>query len=106
MPADIMPTDDKPLVLSNARLVLTDRVIEAGWIAVADGMIAGLGADRPPAGAEDVAGDFIIPGLIELHTDHLGAEAHYMPRPKLYSVIRWLPWCPMTPSSRPAASPR
>ena len=82
MPADIMLTDDKPLVLSNARLVLADRVIEAGWIAVADGMIAELGADRPPAGAEDVAGDFIIPGLIELHTDHL--EAHYMPRPKVY----------------------
>ncbi len=77
-----MPTDDKPLVLANARLVLADRVIEAGWIAVADGMIAELGADRPPAVAEDVAGDFIIPGLIELHTDHL--EAHYMPRPKVY----------------------
>ncbi len=73
---------DKPLVLSNANLVLADRVIEAGWIAVADGTIADFGADRPPAGAEDVAGDFIIPGLIELHTDHL--EAHYMPRPKVY----------------------
>jgi alpha-D-ribose 1-methylphosphonate 5-triphosphate diphosphatase len=77
-----MQPDNKPLVLSNARLVLADRVIEAGWIAVVDGMIAELGADRAPAGAEDVAGDFIIPGLIELHTDHL--EAHYMPRPKVY----------------------
>jgi alpha-D-ribose 1-methylphosphonate 5-triphosphate diphosphatase len=77
-----MQPDNKPLVLSNARLVLADRVIEAGWIAIVDGMIAELGADRAPAGAEDVAGDFIIPGLIELHTDHL--EAHYMPRPKVY----------------------
>src|SRR6202795_164103 len=81
MPADIMQTDNKPLVLSNARLVLADRVIEVGWSAVADGMIADFGWDRPPAG-EDVAGDFIIPGLVELHTDHL--EAHYMPRPKVY----------------------
>jgi len=77
-----MQTESKPLVLSNARLVLADRVIEAGWIAVVDGMIAEFGAERAPAGAQDVAGDFIIPGLIELHTDHL--EAHYMPRPKVY----------------------
>ena len=77
-----MQPDNKPLVLSNARLVLADRVIEAGWIAVVDGMIGDFGCDRPPAGAEDVGGDFIIPGLIELHTDHL--EAHYMPRPKVY----------------------
>ena len=74
--------ETKPLVLSNARLVLADRVIETGWIVIVDRMIADLGADRAPAGAEDVAGDFIIPGLIELHTDHL--EAHYMPRPKVY----------------------
>src|SRR5580704_7426926 len=75
-------TDHKSFVLSNARLVLVDRVIEAGWIAVVNGMIAEFGAERAPAGAHDVAGDFIIPGLIELHTDHL--EAHYMPRPKVY----------------------
>ena len=77
-----MPAIAPPTVLSNARLVLPDRVVEAGWIAMAEGLIAGLGADHPPAGARDMAGDFIIPGLIELHTDHL--EAHYMPRPKVY----------------------
>src|SRR3984893_15944474 len=77
-----MQLDRKPLVFCNVRLVLADRVIEAGWIAVADGMIADFGTGRPPAGAEDVAGDFVIPGLIELHTDHL--EAHSMPRPKVY----------------------
>jgi alpha-D-ribose 1-methylphosphonate 5-triphosphate diphosphatase len=45
-------------------------------------MVAEFGTGSPPAGAEDAEGDFIIPGLIELHTDHL--EAHYMPRPKVY----------------------
>jgi alpha-D-ribose 1-methylphosphonate 5-triphosphate diphosphatase len=79
---DTMHRDNAPLVLSNARLVLPDRVIEAGWIATDGGMIAEFGSGRPPAGAEDVAGDFVVPGLIELHTDHL--EAHYMPRPKVY----------------------
>ena len=77
-----MPAIAPSTVLSNARLVLPDRVVEAGWVAMAEGLIADLGADHPPAGAQDVAGDFIIPGLIELHTDHL--EAHYMPRPKVY----------------------
>jgi alpha-D-ribose 1-methylphosphonate 5-triphosphate diphosphatase len=77
-----MQPDNKPLVLCNARLVLTDRVIEGGWLAAEDGMIVDFGTNQAPAGAEDMAGDFIIPGLIELHTDHL--EAHYMPRPKVY----------------------
>jgi alpha-D-ribose 1-methylphosphonate 5-triphosphate diphosphatase len=82
MPTNTMHKDNTRLVLSNARLVLADRVIEAGWIAGQDGMIAEFGTGRAPADAEDVAGDFVIPGLIELHTDHL--EAHYMPRPKVY----------------------
>jgi alpha-D-ribose 1-methylphosphonate 5-triphosphate diphosphatase len=30
----------------------------------------------------DAGGDLIMPGLIELHTDHL--EAHYVPRPKVF----------------------
>src|SRR5258708_39551084 len=77
-----MQIDRKPLVLSNARLVLADRVIEAGWVAAENGLIAEFGTGSPPAGAHDAEGDFVIPGLIELHTDHL--EAHYMPRPKVY----------------------
>jgi alpha-D-ribose 1-methylphosphonate 5-triphosphate diphosphatase len=72
----------KDTVLSNGRLVLADRVVEDGWIAVADGMIADIGEGRPPERSEDVAGDLLIPGLVELHTDHI--EAHFMPRPKVY----------------------
>jgi alpha-D-ribose 1-methylphosphonate 5-triphosphate diphosphatase len=34
-----------------------------------------------------MAGDLVIPGLVELHTDHI--EAHYMPRPKVH-------WDPMS----------
>src|SRR5215471_5415752 len=71
-----------PIVLANARLVLAERVIEPGWIAFAGPTIADFGAGAPPEMAEDMAGDFVIPGLIELHTDHL--EAHYMPRPKVF----------------------
>jgi alpha-D-ribose 1-methylphosphonate 5-triphosphate diphosphatase len=73
-------TDDH-LVLANARLVLAEEVIEGGWIAAANGVISEFGSGRPPACAEDMAGDLVIPGLVELHTDHI--EAHYMPRPKV-----------------------
>ena len=62
--------------------MLADRVIERGWVALADGRIAEFGEGDAPAGSEDAGGDLIMPGLIELHTDHL--EAHYVPRPKVF----------------------
>lgn len=73
------------LVFSDAVLVLPDRVIEGGWIAVEDGLIAEIGEGAPPAGAVPCRGDTVIPGLVELHTDNL--ESHYAPRPK----VRWNP---------------
>src|SRR5215475_11083413 len=77
-----MTSTKSETILGNARLVLADRVIEQGWIAFADGRIAEFGEGKAPAGSEDAAGDLIMPGLIELHTDHL--EAHYVPRPKVF----------------------
>ncbi len=71
-----------PLVLANARLVLADTVIDGGFVAAHDGTITEFGGGARPAGAGDMAGDLVIPGLVELHTDHL--EAHYMPRPKVH----------------------
>src|SRR5271155_138484 len=69
-------------VIGNARIVLADRVIERGWIALADGCVAEFGEGAAPSGSEDAGGDLVMPGLIELHTDHL--EAHYIPRPKVF----------------------
>src|SRR4051812_45773442 len=69
-------------VIGNARIVLADRVIARGWVAFADGRIAEFGEGDAPAGSEDAGGDLVMPGLIELHTDHL--EAHYVPRPKVF----------------------
>ncbi|AGB43078.1 phosphonate metabolism protein PhnM [Mesorhizobium australicum WSM2073] len=70
-------------VLSNARIVLADEIVE-GSLVLRDGLIAGIDGDAARTG-EDMGGDFIIPGLVELHTDHL--EGHYAPRPK----VRWNP---------------
>jgi alpha-D-ribose 1-methylphosphonate 5-triphosphate diphosphatase len=71
-----------PLMLSNARLVLADAVVENGWVACVDGRIADIGEGRPPEAGLDLGGRLLTPGLVELHTDHL--ESHYMPRPGVY----------------------
>ena len=70
-------------VLSNARIVLADEIVE-GSLVLRDGFIAGIDAGSGRTG-EDMGGDYVIPGLVELHTDHL--EGHYAPRPK----VRWNP---------------
>ncbi|MFZ1681385.1 MAG: alpha-D-ribose 1-methylphosphonate 5-triphosphate diphosphatase [Rhizobiaceae bacterium] len=71
------------LVLRNARIVLADEVI-TGRLVVRDGLIADVDDGRSAIGI-DLDGDFLIPGLVELHTDHL--ESHFSPRPK----VRWNP---------------
>jgi alpha-D-ribose 1-methylphosphonate 5-triphosphate diphosphatase len=77
-----MTSTKSETLISNARVVLADRVIEHGWVACVDGRIAEIGEGDAPRGGEDAGGDLIMPGLIELHTDHL--EAHYVPRPKVF----------------------
>lgn len=69
-------------VLTNAKLILENEVIE-GTLRFAGGTIveAQPGASTVP-GAIDCAGDFVAPGLIEMHTDNL--ERHFMPRPKVF----------------------
>ncbi len=66
-------------VYKNARIVLADEII-SGCVAVTDGTITSVdsGTTAVP-GAEDFEADYLIPGLIELHTDHL--ESHFRPRP-------------------------
>jgi alpha-D-ribose 1-methylphosphonate 5-triphosphate diphosphatase len=69
-------------VFTNARIVLADRVIDNGWLAMDGSTIAEVGEGKPPERGEDLQGDLLMPGLVELHTDHL--EAHYAPRPKVH----------------------
>ncbi|WP_313288913.1 alpha-D-ribose 1-methylphosphonate 5-triphosphate diphosphatase [Stutzerimonas nitrititolerans] len=71
MPAEI--------VLTNARLVTAERVID-GTLVIRDGLIATVeeGRSQLPH-AQDLDGDYLLPGLVELHTDNL--EKHMSPRP-------------------------
>lgn len=70
-------------VLKNARLILADEIV-SGSVQFRNGVITDISSNGSAVG-EDMAGDYITPGLVELHTDHL--EGHYAPRPK----VRWNP---------------
>lgn len=67
-------------IFENAEIVTADGQFR-GYAVIRDGMIAELGAGKAPEKGIDLGGDYLIPGLIELHTDHL--EVHFMPRPKV-----------------------
>ncbi|WP_248313053.1 alpha-D-ribose 1-methylphosphonate 5-triphosphate diphosphatase [Bosea sp. F3-2] len=69
-------------VLTNARLILENEVVtgtiafdETGIVSVDQG-----GSSLP--NAIDVGGDYVAPGLVEMHTDNM--EKHFMPRPKVF----------------------
>ena len=67
-------------VFRNATLVLADETVR-GSLLIRDGMIAEAGGTGG-SGGEDLEGDFLLPGLVELHTDQL--ENHYRPRPGVF----------------------
>ena len=69
------------LVLANARIVLAGEIV-VGHVLVRDGRIAAIGSGGTSVpGAQDLEGDYLLPGLVEMHTDNL--ERHVMPRPKV-----------------------
>jgi alpha-D-ribose 1-methylphosphonate 5-triphosphate diphosphatase len=67
-------------VFRNAKVVLPDEVIE-GSVRIEDGVITAVDAGVSRVG-EDLDGDYLVPGLVELHTDQL--ESHYRPRLGVY----------------------
>jgi alpha-D-ribose 1-methylphosphonate 5-triphosphate diphosphatase len=74
-------------VLSNVRVVLEEEIRD-GAVLIRDGLIADIGSDigsGSSAAGEDMGGDYLLPGLVELHTDHL--EYHFNPRPG----VQWDP---------------
>ncbi len=67
-------------IFTNAKIVLGDEVV-SGTIAINKGHITDIseGSSSVPQ-ALDMGGDYVMPGLVELHTDNL--EKHMTPRPK------------------------
>src|SRR5256712_7501506 len=71
------------LLLTNARLVMRDETV-LGTVLVIDGLIAEVDRDRSTRpGAVDLNGDYVVPVVVELHTDAL--DKHALPRPGM----RW-----------------
>jgi len=68
-------------VFRNARIVTGGEVVQ-GSLLVRGGSIAAVHPGSCFTGT-DLEGDYLMPGLIELHTDNF--ERHLMPRPK----VRW-----------------
>jgi len=70
-------------ILTNARLVLRDAVVR-GTIVLRDGRIAAAGPCRAShPSALDMDGDYLTPGMVDVHTDNL--ERQVQPR----SNARW-----------------
>jgi alpha-D-ribose 1-methylphosphonate 5-triphosphate diphosphatase len=67
-------------VFRNAKIVLAEVVID-GALAIEGESIAAIDPGLATFGG-DMDGDYLIPGLVELHTDHL--ENHYRPRPNVF----------------------
>lgn len=68
-------------LIRNARIVLANETIR-GQLLIKEGRIAAIdtGSSSLPD-TEDWGGDWLLPGLVEIHTDNL--ERHVTPRPKV-----------------------
>ncbi len=74
------------MIFTNARVVTRNAVV-AGTVVVCRGQICEISdAASYAAGAIDCDGDYLLPGLIELHTDNL--EKHVTPRPAVHWPTR------------------
>jgi len=79
-----MTTTATTTVFSNARMVLPTEVV-SGALAVSGGRIGAISSGPTAEGTFDLDGDYLLPGLVEIHTDNF--ERHLMPRPK----VQWGP---------------
>ncbi|KAB0677383.1 alpha-D-ribose 1-methylphosphonate 5-triphosphate diphosphatase [Aureimonas leprariae] len=68
-------------VFTNAAIVLPEEIVH-GSVLVRDGRIADVASGPARTAGIDCEGDHLMPGLVELHTDHL--EGHYSPRPGVH----------------------
>ncbi len=69
-------------LLTNARIVTPEAVIDGGTVAIEDGLIAEVSTRSYPAAPEvrDLGGRLLLPGIVDLHNDAL--EKEIAPRPR------------------------
>ena len=69
------------LIFKNAKMVLPNEVVH-GSLQADNGLISAVAGDTSVMAAVDLDGDYLLPGLVEMHTDNF--ERHLMPRPKVH----------------------
>ncbi|MDQ5768710.1 alpha-D-ribose 1-methylphosphonate 5-triphosphate diphosphatase [Thiothrix subterranea] len=70
-------------LLTNARIVLADCVLENASLLLEDGVIAAVNPETAPdARVENLSGKTLLPGMIDLHCDALEKEVE--PRPNVH----------------------
>ena len=76
-----MINSSNEIILTNTHIILSNEIIY-GSVKIRDGCISEID-DQPTSikNGIDLEGDFLLPGLIELHTDNL--ERHCVPRPSV-----------------------
>ena len=76
-----MINSSNEIILTNTNIILSNEIIY-GSVKIRDGCISEID-DQPTSikNSIDLEGDFLLPGLIELHTDNL--ERHCVPRPSV-----------------------
>ncbi|HEY0373355.1 MAG TPA: N-acetylglucosamine-6-phosphate deacetylase [Amnibacterium sp.] len=71
--------DDRPLLLTGARIVSGGTIVEDGWVRFEGGRVAARGSGAPPEhdGARfDAAGRILTPGFVDVHV-HGGGGADF-----------------------------
>ncbi|MBI3726961.1 MAG: alpha-D-ribose 1-methylphosphonate 5-triphosphate diphosphatase [Burkholderiales bacterium] len=79
--SDPGPISQALLTIRNARIVTADSLF-SGSMVVSQGKISELADSDAGLAGEDWQGDYLLPGLVEVHTDNM--EKHLMPRPKVH----------------------
>lgn len=80
---DFQALSTQNAILTNAKIILEDEVVH-GTLVFKDGKISEISqGETAQDNAIDCHGDYLSPGLVELHTDNL--ERHMQPRPG----VRW-----------------
>lgn len=69
------------IVLRNSRMVLADEVVQGSLLIDGDRIVSVDAGSTAALESMDLDGDWLLPGLVEMHTDNL--ERHLMPRPSV-----------------------
>lgn len=77
------------IVLSNARIVTDEGEPRIGWVAWDDQGILDVSYSTPPAGAEDLGGDLLLPGFVDLHNHGALGESFGCTETGNLEAIRW-----------------